>query len=82
MTAKISTPVGEATVEGRVWTSDNKWLENLLKDLMPHYVGGEDPNPDLTAAMYAIEHLPKMKAFPVKIISYTESAPLDKDLVY
>ena len=67
MTAKISTPIGEATIENRKWTSDNKELEEYLNFMLdPYGAGGEDPNPDLTAAMLMVELLPK-----AKLISYT-----------
>ena len=59
MTAKIKTPHGEAVCEGYEWHCEDKVIERYLNSLLnPMGPGGEDPNPDLTAAEQALEEIP------------------------
>ena len=59
MSATINTPVGEALCHEYHWYSECKPLEKLLNALLkPGGPGGEDPNPDLTAARAALDEVP------------------------
>ena len=60
MSAKIRLPgpEWEATVTDWEWTADDPSFEDTLQAMLPPGgPGGEDPNPDHTAAMMAVEQL-------------------------
>ena len=52
---KIDTLGQEASIEGYRWKSKNKSVENLLNSFLPsNGPQGDDPNPDMTAALNII----------------------------
>ena len=79
MTAKISTPFGEATIEKGKWSAENKELEEFLNVVCdPNEMPGYLPNPDLNAAELAVKEILKSK-----IISFTEvHRPAEEGIVY
>jgi len=77
MPAKIKTSLGEAEIKYGKWTSADEELEGWLNETIPYNVGGGEPNPDLSAAMRAIEALPQPPK--AELISYTRVAAKSGD---
>ena len=51
MAATVRIGASEATIDGYVWTCEDKTLERLLNLMLdPFGPSGADPNPDVTAA--------------------------------
>lgn len=59
MAVTVRFPGGfEATIDGYEWTSKDERLASVLNGMLsPGGAGGEDPDPDRTAALEAVEKL-------------------------
>jgi hypothetical protein len=77
MAVKITVYDETAAIDGYVWKCKNKSLEGLLNALLESGgPGGQDPNPDLTAAENVL------KRFPGEIIEVSGYDEAVKGRVY